>query len=159
MTRLVTLAALAIACVVADANAQTVPVYVFTQADASGLVDDSTAERVKAVADIKSRLSKNKAVLVVETSETARVAVEVLATGAEDRGDRSVTTAVTSGGLTVVSPGTTVYRFTGRARLTSGTFSTDLSSSLGPFGRSYGENLGRKIEDWIGKNAKILGIQ
>lgn len=146
-------------CSAAAAHAQAVPVYVFTQADPSGLVDDSTAERVTAVADIKARLAKNASVRVVETLETARVAVEVLRTGAEDRGDRSVTTAVTSGGLTVVNPGTTVYRFSGHARLTSGTFSTNLESSIGPFGRSYGENLGRKIEDWIKKNAKALGIQ
>jgi hypothetical protein len=39
-----------------------------------------------------------------------------------------------------------------RAELIYGNTLTHLDASIGPFGRTYGENLGRKVEDWLKKH-------
>jgi hypothetical protein len=132
--------------------------HVFTQADPSGLLDEAGEERVKAVADIKARLSKNPQIELVDRREDARVTVEVLSAGAEDGGQGSSLVVPVDGAAIVTAPGKK-FEFVGRARLTSGTFTTNLESSVGPFGRSYGENLARKVEDWMKKNGAALGTQ
>jgi len=54
----------------------------------------------------------------------------------------------------VTNQGGKVLDYRARATITKGTYRTAIDASLGPFNRSYGENLGRKFEDWIKKDGK-----
>lgn len=130
-------------------------IAVVTVADPSGLVDKPTEERLKAVADMKKRLSANKDVAIVERREEAQAVIEVMQAGAEEGGP-GISTVHAIGSVAVVTPPAKTWEFVGRATLTSGTFTTNFEASIGPFGRTYGENLARKVEDWLKKNVSAL---
>lgn len=136
--------------------AESVKVHVFTAHDPSGLTDEPTAARLKAVEDIKKRLAKNSDVTLVDDPSAAQVAIEVTSAGAEEGRNRTVATTTVVAGTAITNPGTALPDYVGRATITSGTFKTVIESSLGPFGRTYGENLARKFEEWFKKNAKAL---
>ena len=136
-----------------------VAVYVHTAHDPSGLTDEATTERLKAVADMKKRLAKNGDVRLVDTPDAARISVEVVNAGAEKGDNKTVTTTKVVAGVAITQGGDAMWDFVGRANITSGTFKTTIESSIGPFGRSYGENLGRKFDDWLKKNLKALQAQ
>lgn len=136
--------------------AESVTVHVFTAHDASGLTDDATAARLKAVEDMKTRLAKNRNVTLVEDPAAAKIAIEVTGAGAEEGKNRTVATTTVVAGTAITNPGTALPDYVGRAIITSGTFKTTIESSLGPFGRTYGENLARKFEEWLKKNAAVL---
>lgn len=136
--------------------AGSVSVHVFTAHDPSGLTDDATASRLTAVEDIKKRLRKNADVTLVDDPSAAKVQIEVISAGAEAGTNRTVATTTVVAGTAITNPGTALPDYVGRATITSGTFKTNIESSLGPFGRTYGENLARKFEDWLKKNAKAL---
>jgi hypothetical protein len=129
--------------------------YVFTPTDPSGLTDEATRERLAAVADMKKRLTQMKDVTITESADDATIRLEVISVGGEPTG-QTFATAVPIGGAVVISRSPPMAIFTGRVKLTSGTFTTEFDAGLGPFGRSIGENLARKVEGWLNKNRKAL---
>lgn len=133
-----------------------VRLHVFTQADPSGLVDKPTSERLKAVADMKKRLARLKTVQLVERADGAQATIEVMSAGWEIDGGRSATVAAPVGSATVITGGNPTESLNARATLRSGTFTTDFEASVGPFMRTFGENLARKAEDWLKVNIDAL---
>lgn len=148
-------AALLALLIAAPATAQPVTARVSTAHDASGLVDKPTTDRLAAVEDIKKRLAKSKAIALVDGD--AKILIDVTSVGWEDQGAKTVAVAAPIGnGVAAAVPPASLQEFTGRVRVTSGTFLTEFDAGLGPFGRSVGENLARKIEDWLKQNATAL---
>lgn len=140
--------------IVAASSAHAQTVRVFTPHDASGLTDKPTKDRMAAVEDMKKRLVKVKGVALVDAD--AALGLEVTSVGWEDAGKAIATAAPLGNGIVGVSPSTTLQELRGHVRLTSGTFSTEFDAGVGPFGRSVGENLARKVEDWLKENAAAL---
>lgn len=136
--------------------AEPVAVHVFTVHDQTGLTDDATTERVKAVDDIKKRLTKNTAVRLVDDPAAAKVVIEVTSAGQEEGTQQTVATTSVVAGVAVTHPSSKLPAYVGRATISSGTFKTNIDASIGPFNRTYGENLARKFEDWLKKNAAAL---
>ena len=101
-----------------------------------------------------------KGVTLAESAESATIVVTVTSAGAEDTGQKSPTTIQRGvfGGVTATE-GVPLKKFAGRATLQHGPMLYHLESSIGPFGRTYGENLGRKVEDWLKKNSKSLNAR
>jgi len=135
-----------------------IPIYVFTTHDATGLValEDTSKERTTAVADMKKRLAKNQTVRLVDTPEAATVTIEVVGAGMEWTRQGAAVTTYIGNGQAVTRQGPNTPEASSRAMLRSGTFETQIDASLGPFGRSYGENLARKVETWLEKNRATL---
>lgn len=133
-----------------------IPLYVFTASDASGLTDKATQERQKAVAGIKERLANNTAVQLVDSVDLATVTVEVTAIGqAETTGTQSDTRRGVFGGLQTDT--TQKREFFDYATLRSGTYETELKAGVKLFGTSHpGEQLTKKIADWLKMNAATL---
>lgn len=142
----------------APVSAQTpISVYIFTAHDASGLVDKPTEERLKCVADMRTRLAKFRQVQLVDSPENAKISVEIVRVGEEDSSSQTVAvTNVVGKGTAITNPSHAVPTWIAHARITSGTYQSELESSIGPFMRTYGENMGRKLEDWIQKNMAAL---
>jgi hypothetical protein len=130
-----------------------ITVHIFTAHDPGGLVDEATTERLKTIPDVKKRLATQANLQVVETPEEARIIVEVISVGAE-----AITTTTTTvvGAAAISQPGAARWKHIARATIRSGTFTTNIETSLGPFGRTYGENLARKVEDWVKQNRAAL---
>lgn len=138
-----------------SAFAQT-PIYVFTAHDSSGFTDKATEERLKSVDGIKSRLAKNKTVTLVDSADAAKVVIELTSVGYEDTGDSQSTT---SRGLfgTVNTTTQEKSEYSERATLKAGTYQTELQAGIKMFGATHpGEQLTKKIEEWLKKNAAAL---
>lgn len=130
-------------------------VYVFTQTDSSGLTDDATEARLGTVSTLKKFLAKNETVELVDDRDAAKVVVEITGVPKESIGT-SASTVAGVGRVGVVTPGQDLVVPTGHATVTSGTFRTELSSTAGPFGRTVGENIGRKLLEWVKRNSAAL---
>lgn len=159
MTRITFAVALSVFVIAATAMAQPVTVRVITAHDPSGLVDKATTDRLAAAEDLKKRLAKNKAVALTDHPDAA-VTIDVTGVGWEDRGARTAATAAPLGnGVVAAVPSTALQEFRGHVRITRGTFTTEFDAGLGPLGRSVGENLARRVEDWLKQNAAVLATQ
>jgi 7-keto-8-aminopelargonate synthetase-like enzyme len=140
-------------------RAQDIPVYVFTQTNNAGFVDEGAKRRQDSVKDLRGWLAKKKGIVLVEDAASAVVTLEVLASAQAGTGEQRTTTRNTwLGGVS----GSTVEETaaTLRTTLKVGDYTTEL---IGRNGQAFGawkeaaNAVAVQVDKWVRDNrAKLL---
>lgn len=147
-----------IAGVVSDDEA--VRIFVFTQVNAEGFVDQPTKHRQDSVQDLRKALADKRGILVVDNEATADLRVEVLGRAYEPTGTKSTQVLPGAYGPQAKTSDDSIPVI--RARLTAGTYVLDIDSGTveAPFQslrwQDKAKNLARQIEKWVKDNRSRL---
>jgi len=147
---------LALVLAFATLQADDVTVFVFTATDPSGFTDPLQAQRVEAVANLKTEIEKKKGLTVTETKDVADLVVEVVDAGKLATG--ATRTKGLSTGLDGAVFGTTTRQETKpqvHAVLRAGTYQLEFQGSASNMKRAAGA-VADGVEKWVKQNRAKL---
>lgn len=131
------------------------PVRIFVFTAPAEFVDDASAARTDAMADLVRALRDKPSIVLAPQREEADLVLEVLGRTSEETGGETTT----RGGFGLGPSLNTTQDHTTRiqARLTAGTYSTDLVGDAGMRLRRFAaSDLAKKVERWVRDNRERI---